>query len=720
MEIPYIVNPRKDTGLNNSKIAIWLFLASEVMLFGGLFSSYIFLRIYADYPWPERALPVLPGLVNTFILIASSVTVVFAWASLKLRNWKGFVGYMSFTIFCALVFMVLKGFEYNAKFHHQAVQYKDWTNIEGHVHPESDGHAGGNFLAVNSNEIYFDLGSYHGKYLDEIFSRIEDYQNSHGDRITFLKQVQAELIWKERTKKLQAAISKSSLSEEEVEKENEILTTIEKYFKTLNYLELSKARRVTSNHDIDSNLADAEKLIVEEVSLISLEDLIANAKETLKADEDKYDFKAKTLIKRAVKELPKYSDENRLAVYEILKTNGYAVMTAKEDLIINEFQDDKLIQNPVIMAGDAIKLDGEGEGSLRYILAVAKESFIESRKHNEKVKEAALRQATANVKNNVEGRFNEVADLSQYETARKDAVNNENTRILESGEFGTLVTYSGALNVVVDNAEIKIAPKWGRMSNAEEGKKSAISLLDKTVISGVAGDSGIILHVDAVDHRHLVMKARHREYSQEKIDGMIEDWYKNLDDSHGAKHIKDLWVMHKKWRTLYTDYLAQEYGKDDNGEPKRVPTDVELYRITWSQFVAYKAIQDNKEELTLENVIKHTPGPIDGFTGANHKKFNTGENHSFPELKVARKDMKFESVFSPKMNNYYAIYFTVTGLHGLHVIGGALVLSYYLFFGYGMYKTNPEWLANRVEVGGLFWHFVDLVWIFVFPIFYLM
>ena len=37
-----------------------------------------------------------------------------------------------------------------------------------------------------------------------------------------------------------------------------------------------------------------------------------------------------------------------------------------------------------------------------------------------------------------------------------------------------------------------------------------------------------------------------------------------------------------------------------------------------------------------------------------------------------------------------------------------------------LYKRNPEHLANRVEVAGLFWHFVDLVWIFVFPLFYLL
>jgi len=193
-------------------------------------------------------------------------------------------------------------------------------------------------------------------------------------------------------------------------------------------------------------------------------------------------------------------------------------------------------------------------------------------------------------------------------------------------------------------------------------------------------------------------------------------------------HIRSLWAMHKKWRILWTEELKKEYGLDDDDEPNRVPTDIELYRMTWQHIVAYNAVAKLGEELTLANVKANSPGMIDGFVGANHGKFNPKdddhhvieETRNFPLLHVARHDIKFESVFSPKMNNYYAIYFTVTGLHGLHVIGGAIVLSYYLFFGYGMYKENPEWLANRVEVGGLFWHFVDLVWIFAFPIFYLM
>ena len=95
-------------------------------------------------------------------------------------------------------------------------------------------------------------------------------------------------------------------------------------------------------------------------------------------------------------------------------------------------------------------------------------------------------------------------------------------------------------------------------------------------------------------------------------------------------------------------------------------------------------------------------------------------NPAFLELKVPNEKVGLETMFMPKWNTYYAIYFTLTGLHGLHVIGGAIVLGYYLFFSKSLYLKNPEHLANRVEVGGLFWHFVDLVWIFLFPILYLM
>jgi len=111
MEIPYIVETRADTGLNNSKLGIWLFLASEVMLFGALFSTYIILRVGAP-EWPHGELSVLFGTINTVILISSSVTMVMAWASLKMNEWAKHRMYLIVTILLASVFLVNKFFEY--------------------------------------------------------------------------------------------------------------------------------------------------------------------------------------------------------------------------------------------------------------------------------------------------------------------------------------------------------------------------------------------------------------------------------------------------------------------------------------------------------------------------------------------------------------------------------------------------------------------------------
>ena len=94
MEIPYTVEERPETGLYNAKFGVWLFLASEVMLFGALFSAYVLLRTgdpgFMTIPhhvaealhlgegmhrWPEE-LNVPLAFVNTLVLIFSSVTIV--------------------------------------------------------------------------------------------------------------------------------------------------------------------------------------------------------------------------------------------------------------------------------------------------------------------------------------------------------------------------------------------------------------------------------------------------------------------------------------------------------------------------------------------------------------------------------------------------------------------------------------------------------------------
>jgi cytochrome c oxidase subunit 3 len=119
MQIPFATKARPDTGLYNGKLGIWLFLASEVMLFGGLFSAYVLLRVGSS-SWPHGAdlLNVPIATVNTFVLIASSVTMVMAWASLKMNRFGKFRLYMILTLLCGFGFMIIKSIEYYTKFSH--------------------------------------------------------------------------------------------------------------------------------------------------------------------------------------------------------------------------------------------------------------------------------------------------------------------------------------------------------------------------------------------------------------------------------------------------------------------------------------------------------------------------------------------------------------------------------------------------------------------------
>ena len=123
VEIPYDQHDHPVTGVYNAKLGIWLFLASEVLFFGAFFSTYILLRIGAggiEGSWPYGAdyLNVTLATINTAILISSSLTMVMAWASLKLQRFTHFQVYFGLTILLALAFLVIKGFEYHEEFAH--------------------------------------------------------------------------------------------------------------------------------------------------------------------------------------------------------------------------------------------------------------------------------------------------------------------------------------------------------------------------------------------------------------------------------------------------------------------------------------------------------------------------------------------------------------------------------------------------------------------------
>ena len=449
MDIPYTVHARPDTGLYNAKVGIWLFLASEVMLFGGLFSSYIFLRVGADYPWPVHELNVTLGCVNTVVLIASSVSVVWAWAALKMRKFGLYKMLMLFTVACAATFMVNKTFEYKAKFEHYAVKLSDGTILTGHL--------------------------------------------PHGYQI-------------------------------------------------------------------------------------------------------------------------KFGEVNQLAMSIPLKTAAV------------------------------------GADPVNYVLSHL-DAGASPRFKTEDGKEITLDEST-------------FAELKAAAIEKAKAAN-QNTA-------GLKLTAVAPLAFTVSQSDIFAYDA------------ATMTFRDGTVAYGKLADDKMTLEVDGVDTRGVAQKE------------------KSLAFDH--RYLGEAW---QKAFVANRDHHTAEFDKN-------YPTRDKTKSATFQKEAYF---------LHLESA---TPPAAEGHGNGHgaeaHAPAAHGDGHGahHPTVVLEKKDITFFSNFTPKLNTYYAIYFTLTGLHGLHVIGGMAVNGYLWGPGSALFKKDPVHFTNRVENAGLFWHLVDLVWIFLFPILYLL
>ncbi len=107
-------------GYESAKLGMWLFLATELLLFGGLFTAYTIFR--AKYPamFEEQHLELNKtlGALNTVILIFSSLTMAMGVTCIQRGNRKLLTILLAITILCGLIFGFNKYLEYSAKFHH--------------------------------------------------------------------------------------------------------------------------------------------------------------------------------------------------------------------------------------------------------------------------------------------------------------------------------------------------------------------------------------------------------------------------------------------------------------------------------------------------------------------------------------------------------------------------------------------------------------------------
>src|SRR6266480_1508278 len=149
--------------VSNGKLAMWLFLVTEIMFFTGLIGTYIILRngTPSDFnPWPrphDVHLEEWMGAVNTFVLICSSLTVVLAHFALAKGQTKRAIQLIGVTLALGCVFLVIKAFEYGAKFSHGI--------LPGRIHEKLD------------NPIY---GQRFANHVKEQLTYIVDHPDEHG------------------------------------------------------------------------------------------------------------------------------------------------------------------------------------------------------------------------------------------------------------------------------------------------------------------------------------------------------------------------------------------------------------------------------------------------------------------------------------------------------------------------------------------------------------
>jgi cytochrome c oxidase subunit III len=130
-----------------SSLGMWLFLATEIMFFGGMFCAYLIYRLwyYPEFAAGSNSLDITLGTINTAVLICSSLTVVLAVRAAQMGKRRPQVVYLALTLILGLAFLGIKAVEWSSKFkeHHvPTATFHFEATVPGHPDEQVDqGHA---------------------------------------------------------------------------------------------------------------------------------------------------------------------------------------------------------------------------------------------------------------------------------------------------------------------------------------------------------------------------------------------------------------------------------------------------------------------------------------------------------------------------------------------------------------------------------------------------
>lgn len=164
---------------------------------------------------------------------------------------------------------------------------------------------------------------------------------------------------------------------------------------------------------------------------------------------------------------------------------------------------------------------------------------------------------------------------------------------------------------------------------------------------------------------------------------------------------------------VYKQSGPEPTAKDKSFTPSSV-------NYTGGVFVYDGHVHDAEGGKTYEFIGWRAPYPKDGTRidinlASETDVRNMQDAREFKQATTIDKSrINSDTNYGPWKNNFFASYFTLTGVHGLHVLAGMIPLSILL-----LQSLRGRLFPGHTENVGLYWHFVDLVWIFLFPLLYL-
>jgi cytochrome c oxidase subunit I+III len=156
--------------IEKTKLGMWFFLASDVLVFGAFISAAVFIRVNAGWRSWEALPASLPGLINTFVLLTSSFTVVLALVASRRRNRKGLMASIGATILLGLTFLGIKAWEWHHEIYDVGItltQNPYGPPIQATVYYVTTGLHGLHVIIGLVVAVFLFVRAYQGYYLDD-------------------------------------------------------------------------------------------------------------------------------------------------------------------------------------------------------------------------------------------------------------------------------------------------------------------------------------------------------------------------------------------------------------------------------------------------------------------------------------------------------------------------------------------------------------------------